>query len=74
MAFCTFMASAAGRGLRILAGLALVLVGLAAVQGTGGTVLAVVGMVPLLAGILNVCLFAPLFRCPLSGAGLPGSR
>jgi len=34
----------------------------------GGIVLAVVGLVPLLAGVFDVCLFAPLFGAPLKGA------
>jgi hypothetical protein len=38
------------------------------VGGTGGIVLAVVGLVPLLAGVFDVCLFAPLFGAPLKGA------
>ena len=42
-------------------------VGLAVVGGTSGIVLAVVGLVPLLAGVLDVCLFAPLFGAPLKG-------
>ena len=67
MSFVTFMRSSAGRGARIVAGLALIILGLAAVGGTGGTVLAVVGLVPLLAGVFNVCLFAPLFGVTFSG-------
>jgi len=68
MGFAKFMSSGLGRGLRIVAGLALIAIGLFSVGGTGGLVLAVVGAVPLLAGILDVCLFAPLFGGPLKGA------
>ena len=68
MGFAKFMSSGLGRGLRIVAGLALTAIGLFSVGGTGGLVLAVVGAVPLLAGILDVCLFAPLFGGPLKGA------
>ena len=67
MGFAQFMASGLGRGLRIVAGIILIAVGLAVVGGTGGIVLAVVGLVPLLAGVLDVCLFAPLFGAPLRG-------
>jgi hypothetical protein len=67
MGFAQFMASGLGRGLRIVAGIILIAVGLAVVGGTGGIVLAVVGLVPLLAGVLDVCLFAPLFGAPLKG-------
>jgi len=68
MGFAQFMASGLGRGLRIVAGIILMVVGLAVVGGTGGIVLAVIGLVPLLAGIFDVCLLAPLFGAPLKGA------
>ena len=68
MGFAKFMSSGLGRGLRIVVGLALIVIGLVSVGGTGGIILAVVGAVPLLAGILDVCLFAPLFGAPLKGA------
>ena len=68
MGFAKFMSSGLGRGLRIVVGLALMVIGLVSVGGTGGIILAVVGAVPLLAGILDVCLFAPLFGAPLKGA------
>jgi hypothetical protein len=68
MGFAKFMASGLGRGLRIVVGLALIVIGLFSVGGTGGIILAVVGAVPLLAGIFDVCLFAPLFGAPVKGA------
>jgi len=71
MSFVRFMSSPAGRALRIVAGLALMVIGIAVVRGTGGLVLAVVGAVPLLAGALNLCLLAPLFHAPLRGSDLP---
>ena len=43
-------------------------IGLVSVSGMGGLILAVVGAVPLLAGVFDVCLFAPLFGGPLKGA------
>ena len=67
MGFAQFMSSGLGRGLRIVAGIILIAVGLAVVGGIGGIVLAVVGLVPLLAGAFDVCLFAPLFGAPLKG-------
>ncbi len=48
--------------------MALMVIGLFSVSGTGGLILAVVGAVPLLAGAFDVCLFAPLFGAPLKGA------
>jgi len=67
MAFTSFMSSTAGRALRIIAGLALILIGLVVIGGTGGIVLAVVGLVPLGAGVANVCLFGPLLGADLHG-------
>jgi hypothetical protein len=66
-AFVHFMQGAAGRLLRIVAGLALIGVGWFVVQGTGGIVLAVVGLVPLVAGLVGICLVGPLFGYTLSG-------
>ena len=68
MGFAQFMSSGLGRGLRIVAGIILIAVGLAVVGGTGGIVLAIIGLVPLLAGVFDVCLFAPLFGALLKGA------
>jgi hypothetical protein len=63
-----FMASTAGRATRAVLGLVLVVLGI--VMGGGGLVLTVVGLVPLAAGVFDVCLFAPLFHQPLRGADL----
>ncbi len=68
MGFAKFMSSGLGRGLRIVVGLALIAIGLVSVGGIGGLILAIVGAVPLLAGVFDVCLFAPLFGAPLKGA------
>lgn len=65
--FVTFMASTAGRITRVVAGVVLVAVGLLAMQGIGGIIVAVIGLVPLLAGLFDFCVFAPLFGAPLSG-------
>lgn len=65
---CTFMASGTGRSARVIAGLALIVVGLFVVKGTSGTVLAAVGALPLLTGALDICLLGALFGCPVSGA------
>ena len=65
MGFARFMSSLSGRLLRILAGLALIIMGLVVVTGIGGIILAIVGLVPLVAGLGNFCLFAPLFGGPL---------
>jgi hypothetical protein len=63
----SFMASTTGRIVRIVAGVALIAWGLLSLGGTTGIVVAVVGALPLLAGLFDFCVFAPLFGCPLSG-------
>jgi hypothetical protein len=52
---------------RVVAGIALVLWGILGLSGTAGIVVAVIGAVPLLAGIFDFCVFAPLFGAPFSG-------
>jgi hypothetical protein len=65
--FIKFMASTTGRIVRIVAGLALIALGLLSVGGTAGIILAAVGAVPLLAGLFDFCVFAPLFGGPING-------
>ena len=65
--FVKFLASSAGRVIRALAGLALVAWGLLGLGGTTGVIVAVIGLVPLAAGLFDFCVFAPLFGNPLSG-------
>ena len=65
-----FLASPAGRVTRIIAGLALILIGLLALGGIWGWILAIVGLVPLLAGVFDRCIFAPLFGLPFVGPRL----
>jgi hypothetical protein len=66
----SFLASSAGRAVRAIAGLALIAIGLAAVQGTVGWILTIVGLVPLAAGLFDFCVFAPLFGLPFVGPQL----
>ena len=68
--FFRFMASSTGRVVRAVAGAVLILVGLWLVKGTWGWVLAVVGLIPLAAGLFDRCVFAPLFGLPFVGPGL----
>ena len=70
--FVNFMASKTGRIIRILAGIALVAWGLLGLGGTTGIVVAVIGLVPLLAGLFDVCVFAPLFKNPFKGPEIRG--
>ena len=62
-----FLASTAGRNLRIAVGLVVIVIGLLVVKESLGLVIAVIGLVPLSAGLLDICLFAPLVGKPLSG-------
>lgn len=66
-----FMSSTAGQATRIVAGLALIAIG--GLAGGAGWILAAVGVIPLLAGVFDVCLFAPLFKQPFSGRTIRNS-
>ncbi len=70
MAFIGFMASSAGRFTRIIAGLALIGIGLVALHGPGGVALTIVGVVPLAAGVFDFCIFAPLIHLPFLGLAI----
>ena len=66
--FACFMASPTGRGIRIVAGLVIIAWGWSMRPETSGTVLMIVGLFPLAAGVFNVCLIAPIIGAPFSGA------
>jgi hypothetical protein len=70
MSFAKLMSSTGGRILRIVAGLALIGIGFGLVGGTAGIFIAVIGVVPLLAGLLDVCVIGRL----LLGTPLKGSE
>jgi uncharacterized membrane protein HdeD (DUF308 family) len=65
--FVKFMASTTGRIVRIVAGVVLIVLGVWVIGGTAGIIVVIVGAVPLLAGVFDFCVFAPLFGAPLSG-------
>ena len=65
-----FLASMTGRIVRAIAGVILIVIGLLLVKGTGGWILAIVGLLPLAAGVFDRCLFAPLFGLPFAGSAL----
>ena len=68
MSFAKFMSSGLGRAIRIIAGLALIALGVFYVSGTWGLVLIIVGIVPLVAGVLDMCFIgALLLGTPLRG-------
>lgn len=66
MSFARFMAGPVGRGVRVVAGIALVVVGLI-LGSVGGILLAAFGVVAILAGGLNFCLISPLLKAPFKG-------
>lgn len=66
MEFARFMASPIGRGIRVVVGLLLIIIGIST-GGTGGWILAIIGLLPLATGIANVCVLAPLLKAPFSG-------
>jgi hypothetical protein len=68
--FIGYMASRNGRIVRILVGAILVLWGFFGIGGAGGVILGIVGLVPLLAGTFDYCVFAPLFGNPIKGADI----
>ncbi|MGE3855707.1 MAG: DUF2892 domain-containing protein [Dehalococcoidia bacterium] len=55
-AIAGIMNTMAGRAIRVLLGLVLIYVGLSMVGGTVGTVIAVVGILPILLGLSGRCL------------------
>ncbi len=69
MAFATFMSGGLGRGIRIVAGLVLIVLGIR-MHTAIGTIVAIAGLVPLAAGTFNWCLAAPLFGGPMSGGDI----
>lgn len=72
--FAKFINSPLGRGIRVVAGLGLIGWGYTLGAGPAGIVLVVVGLIPLGAGIFNLCLISALLGGPLSGARAAGSK
>ena len=71
--FVAFMQSMTGRILRIAVGVALIALGLLVVKDIWGIVLAIIGLVPLIAGLGGICLVAPLFGFTLKGQQKPAA-
>jgi len=72
--FVFFLASNTGRIVRIVGGLALVVLGRFGLSGMNALVVILIGAVPLLAGAFDICVFAPLFGAPLSGPKIRASK
>jgi hypothetical protein len=69
-AFAKFINTPAGRITRIVAGLALIGWGYTQRAGLTGIILMVVGLIPLAAGVFNLCFISALLGGPISGARL----
>ena len=69
MGFARFMSGAAGRLLRLAAGIALIAGGYA-MRSVGGVAIAAFGVLPLAAGIFDICIFRPLFGASVRGQDL----
>jgi hypothetical protein len=67
MGFAKFMAGPIGRGVRVLAGVLLVALGLLGMEQPAGILVAALGVVFILVGVLNVCLIAPIIGAPFNG-------
>jgi hypothetical protein len=64
--FAHFMAETNGRIIRVIAGIALIVIGLL-LESTPGYIIAVIGIVPLAAGVFDFCLLTPLVGLPFKG-------
>jgi hypothetical protein len=67
-----FIGSTPGRVARVVAGLGLIEGGV--VAGGWWLALAAVGLVPLMAGLFDVCVLGPLFRLPFGGRAFRASQ
>jgi hypothetical protein len=72
--FAQFVSSPTGRIARILAGLGLIGWGYTLRAGAAGSILMLVGLIPLAAGAFNLCLISALLGGPISGARLVKSN
>jgi hypothetical protein len=65
--FVCFMRGPRGRLARVALGITLIAVGLLAVGGTAGTIMAVFGLVPIASGATGICPLGPLFGTDFRG-------
>ncbi len=67
MGFVHFMRSAAGRLLRIAAGSIIIWLGLTQLEAPASWIVALIGIVPIAAGVFNFCLLGSFFNVDLMG-------
>jgi Zn-dependent protease len=72
--FENFMASNYGRVARGALGIALLAIGLGLIGGTAGWIVAALGLIPIAAGVFNLCPVAPLWGGHFIGAKYCGRR
>jgi hypothetical protein len=72
--FARFINSPTGRVLRIAVGLGLIGYGFTQRGTSTGMILMGIGLVPLAAGLFNLCLISALLGGPISGARIDRSR
>lgn len=72
MAFAKLMVTKPGRLLRIVAGTASMLIGWFYFQNPLGYLMMTVGIIPVSAGIFDVCILAPFFNAPFTGEEIRG--
>jgi hypothetical protein len=72
--FARFINTVAGRIVRLVAGIALIVWGYSLLDETLGIVLIVIGLIPFVAGALDLCLISALLGGPLSGKKLRASK
>lgn len=74
MRLIQFLVTPTGRALRVAACLALVATGVFVLEGTAGYTVATIGLLPIAAATLDLCLAGPLFGTSVRGADIRGSR
>jgi hypothetical protein len=67
MRLAAFMATPLGRVIRVLVGIALIVVGLAVTGGAAGGIMAAIGTALIAFGVFNVCVIALLLGAPFDG-------
>lgn len=68
MQFVKFMTSGTGRLARVILGAIIVALGLFVIQGTFGTILSIVGLVPIAGGLFDFCVAGAVLGYPLKGS------
>ena len=72
--FARFVNSPAGRIARLVVGIGLIVWGYTQLESAMGYVLVVIGLVPLAAGAMDLCLISALLGGPISGARIRGPK